>query len=56
MVACYYLRENEWAINKRLLKLDKNKNMDVKKDILRAIENTSDIYYQERSKKKILRG
>ena len=38
-----------------MLKLVRDKNMDVKKDVLRAIENTSDIYYQEWSKKMTLR-
>ena len=30
-----------------MLNLDGDENVDVKKDVLRAIENASDIYYYE---------
>jgi len=39
--------EDGWGINKDTLNLDGDVNVDAKKDVLRTIENTSDIYYYE---------
>jgi hypothetical protein len=38
-----------------MLELDRDESVDVKEDILRAIENASDIYYQNGAREKTLR-
>lgn len=51
MSSYFDLMENGWAVDKGNLKLDGDEDLDVKKDVLRVIENTSDIYYQKWSEK-----